>query len=119
MANKNKDLKLVKVGTVRKYMDAHFRDEISYSEAVNRINQQANKNMKAKLTFILPEDRYEYDMAVNGNKWYNVVWDMYQYLRGKTKYAPEGTHEEYIKAMYECKDELFRIIADNGLDLEA
>jgi len=38
LANKNKDLKLVKVGTVRKHMDAHFRDEISYTEAVNRIN---------------------------------------------------------------------------------
>jgi len=118
MKEKNINLKLVKVGTVRKYMDAHFRDEISYSEAVNRINEQANKNMKAKLTFILPEDRYEYDMAVNGSNWHNVAWEMYQYLRGKTKYAPEGTHEEYIKAMYECKDELFRIIADNGLDLE-
>ena len=118
MTNKNIDLKLVKVGTVRKYMDAHFRDEISYSEAVNRINKEANKNMKAKLIFDLPKDRYEHEMAVNGRKWYNVAWEMYQYLRGKTKYAPEGTHEEYLKAMYECKDELFRIIADNGVDLE-
>ena len=67
MTNKNIDLKLVKVGTVRKYMDAHFRDEISYSEAVNRINKEANKNMKAKLIFELPEDRYEYEMAVNGS----------------------------------------------------
>ncbi len=49
MTHKNINLKLVKVGTVRKYMDAHFRDEISYTEAVNRINQQANKNMRAKL----------------------------------------------------------------------
>ena len=118
MKDKNIDLKLVKVGTVRKYMDAHLRNEISYSEAVNRINEQANKNMKAKLIFDLPKDRYEHEMAVNGRKWYNVAWEMYQYLRGKTKYAPDGTHEEYIKAMYECKDELFRIINDNGLDLE-
>lgn len=74
--------------------------------------------MKAKLTFKLPEDRHEYEMAVNGSKWYNVSWDMYQYLRGKTKYASDDVQEEYIKAMYECKDELFRIINDNGLDLE-
>ena len=118
MEDKNTDLKLVKVGTVRKYMDAHYRDEISYTEAVNRINQQANKNMKAKLTFKLPEDMYEYDMAVNGSKWRNVAWEMFQYLRGNTKYASDDTHAEYIKAMYECKDELFRIIADNGVDLE-
>ena len=118
MEDKNTDLKLVKVGTVRKYMDAHYRDEISYTEAVNRINQQANKNMKAKLIFDLPEDKYEYEMASKGSNWHNVAWEMYQYLRGKTKYASDDVQEEYIKAMYECKDELFRIIADNGVDLE-
>ena len=118
MKDKNTDLKLVKVGTVRKYMDAHFRDEISYTEAVNRINQQANKNMKAKLTFDLPEEQEEFEMAINGHKWRNVAFMMFNFLRNNTKYAPEGTHEEYIKAMYECKDELFRIIADNGVDLE-
>ena len=74
--------------------------------------------MKAKLTFDLPEDRYEYDMAVNGSKWYSVAWEMFQYLRGKTKYAPDNTHEEFIKAMYECNDELMRIIRHNGVDLE-
>ena len=118
MTDKNIDLKLVKVGTVRKYMDAHLRDEISYSEAVNRINQEANKNMKAKLTFDLPEEQEEFEMAINGHKWRNVAFMMFNFFRNKTKYAPEGTHEEYIKAMYECKDELFRIIADNGVDLE-
>jgi hypothetical protein len=118
LANKNKDLKLVKVGTVRKYMDAHFRDEISYSEAVNRINKEANKNMKAKLTFDLPDYQEEFEMAVYGHKWRNVTFMMFNFLRNNTKYAPEGTHEEYLKAMYECKDELFRIMQDNGVDLE-
>ena len=121
MTDKNIDLKLVKVGTVRKYMDAHFRDEISYTEAVNRINEQANKNMrnmKAKLTFDLPEEQEEFEMAINGHKWRNVAFMMFNFFRNKTKYAPEGTHEEYLKAMYECKDELFRIISDNGVDLE-
>jgi len=118
MKDKNIDLKLVKVGTVRKYMDAHFRDEISYTEAVNRINQQANKNMKAKLTFDLPEEQEEFEMSINGHKWRNVAFMMFNFFRNNTKYAPDDTHEEYIKAMYECKDELFRIIADNGVDLE-
>lgn len=38
-----RNLKLVKVATVRKHMDAHFRGEISYTEAVNRINEDANQ----------------------------------------------------------------------------
>lgn len=118
MEDKNTDLKLVKVGTVRKYMDAHYRDEISYTEAVNRINQQANKNMKAKLTFKLPEDRHEYEMAVNGSKWYNVSWDMYQYLRQMTKYVADDTHEEFLKAMHQCKDEFIQIMGENGVDFD-
>ena len=74
--------------------------------------------MKAKLTFKLPEDRYEYDMAVNGSNWHHVAWEMYQFLRSKTKYAPDDIHEEYIKAMHECKDELHRIMDENGVDLD-
>jgi hypothetical protein len=74
--------------------------------------------MKAKLTFKLPKDRYEYDMAVNGSNWYNVAWEMYQFLRGKTKYAPDDAHDEYIKAMNDCKDELFRIMNENNVDFD-
>lgn len=37
--------KLIKVATVRKHMDAHLRGEISYTEAVNRINEDANKEL--------------------------------------------------------------------------
>ena len=37
------NLKLVKVANVRRHMDAHFRGKISYTEAVNRINEDANK----------------------------------------------------------------------------
>ena len=74
--------------------------------------------MKAKLTFDLPEDRYEYDMAVNGSKWRNVAWDMYQYLRQMTKYVADDTHEEFLKAMYQCKDEFIQIMGENGVDLD-
>ena len=74
--------------------------------------------MKAKLTFKLPEDRYEYDKAVNGSKWYNVSWDMYQYLRQMTKYVADDTHEEFLKAMYQCKDEFIQIMGENGVDLD-
>ena len=74
--------------------------------------------MKAKLTFKLPKDKYEYEMAIKGKAWHNVAWEMFQYLRGNTKYASDDTHAEYIKAMYECKDKLFEIMQDNGVDLE-
>ena len=74
--------------------------------------------MKAKLIFKLPEEKYEYRMATKGSNWYNVAWDMYQYLRSNTKYAPDDAHDEYIKAMQECKDELFRIMDENSVDFD-
>ena len=74
--------------------------------------------MKAKLTFTLPKERYEYDMAVNGSSWHNVVYEMYQYIRGKVKYAPDDVHEQYTKAMADCKDELFKIMNDNNVDFD-
>lgn len=74
--------------------------------------------MKAKLIYDLPEDKYEYDMAVNGSNWHHVAWEMYQYLRGKTKYAPDDVHDQYIEAMNDCKNELFRIMQENNVDLD-
>lgn len=40
------DLKLVNIATVRQHMDAHFRDEISYSRAVELINRDANEHLR-------------------------------------------------------------------------
>ena len=74
--------------------------------------------MKAKLIFKLPDEKYEYRMATKGINWYNVAWDMYQYLRSNTKYAPDDAHDEYLKAMQECKDELFRIMDENNVDFD-
>jgi hypothetical protein len=53
--------------------------------------------MKATLEFNLPEDQSEYDMAINGQKFYTVIWDMKQHLRGKVKHGdlPEGEHKAY------------------------
>ena len=74
--------------------------------------------MKAKLIFDLPQDRYEYDMAMKGSDWYNVAWEMYQYLRGNTKYPSDDVHDEYIQAMSDCKDKLFEIMRENGVDFD-
>ena len=74
--------------------------------------------MKAKLTFDLPDYQEEFDMAINGHKWRNVAFMMFNYLRNKVKYAPDDVHEQYTQAMADSKDELFRIMNENGVDLE-
>ena len=39
------DLKLVKIASVREHMDSYYRGEISYSKAVDLINDDANKQL--------------------------------------------------------------------------
>ena len=74
--------------------------------------------MKAKLTFELPEEQEEFREAFNGHKWRNVAFMMFNYLRNNTKYAPDDIDKRYLQAMHECKDELFRIMSENGVDLD-
>ena len=57
-----KNLKLVKVASVRKHMDAHFKGEISYTEAVNRINEDANKALNM-LDVVVPSEQLPCDVC--------------------------------------------------------
>ena len=48
--------------------------------------------MKATLTFNLPEDNQEFKLATKASDWWNVCWQMDQWLRKKYKYMSD---EEY------------------------
>ena len=69
--------------------------------------------MKAKLIFDLPDYQEEFEMAVNGHKWRNVAFMMFNFLRNNTKYAPEGTHDEYEKLDKEYINNIYRIIKNH------
>jgi hypothetical protein len=55
--------------------------------------------MEAILKFNLPEERPEFELAVDASKWYSVCWDMDQYLRSQTKYAPDDMPDEVYKTL--------------------
>jgi hypothetical protein len=74
--------------------------------------------MKAKLEFNLPEDGEDFTNAVNGTKWKIAMWDLDQWLRSQTKYAPDTMSDDTYKALESCRDELRRIVGDSNLDLE-
>ena len=74
--------------------------------------------MEAILKFNLPDDQAEFNSAVNGSKWQVAMWELDNYLRTNTKYAPDSYHEEKIKALYETRDELCRIISSYNLEFE-
>jgi hypothetical protein len=46
------------------------------------------------------------------------MWEVDQYLRTQTKYAPDTMPEEVYKALSETRDELHRILNENKLNLD-
>ena len=75
--------------------------------------------MKATLEFNLPEDQQEFNLATKGSNWWNVCWDMDQWLRAQYKYMPD---EKYSKDKYdtyvEARDKLFELMQENGVSLD-
>lgn len=74
--------------------------------------------MKAILEYNLPEDQEDFQLAVNAAKWHSVCWDMDQYLRSNTKYAPDSMSEERYIAYQECRDKLHLLMNEQGLSLD-
>ena len=75
--------------------------------------------MKAILEFNLPEDKQDFNFATQGGDWWNVCWEMDQWLRAQYKYMPD---EEYSKDKYEtyekCRDKLLELITENNLNID-
>ena len=74
--------------------------------------------MKAILKFDLPDDQDEYVMATQASAMHSVLWDMDQWLRSQTKYAPDDMSEDTFKAFELCREQLREIVYDNGLIFE-
>ena len=75
--------------------------------------------MKATLEFNLPEDQQEFNFATKGSNWWNVCWDMDQWLRTQYKYMPDAEYsEDKYNAYYEARLKLNEIINENGVNLE-
>lgn len=74
--------------------------------------------MKAILEFNLPDDQHEYAMATQGSAMHSVLWDMDQWLRRQTKYAPDDMSEDTYKAFELCREQLREFIDDNNISLD-
>jgi len=73
--------------------------------------------MKATIEFNLPEEQDDFDMFNQASNMHNALWEMTQWLRNNTKYAPDNTSEDTIKAFYECQDKLRDVINENNINL--
>ena len=50
--------------------------------------------MTATLTFDLSEDQHSFDCAINGNKYYDILFEIKEHLRSLEKYS-DLTPEQY------------------------
>ena len=75
--------------------------------------------MKAILKFNLPDDQHEYAMATQGSAMHSMLWDMDQWLRSQTKYAPDDMSEDTFKAFELCREQLHVFLNENNINLEA
>ena len=71
--------------------------------------------MKAKLTFNLPEDQAEFDLAVQGSKMYVALWDISQELRTLWKY--EELSDEEWKMVERIRNKFYEILDENQIKL--
>jgi len=74
--------------------------------------------MKAILEFNLPEDNNEFEEAVNGWKWSLAMWELDQYLRTNTKYAPDSQPQEVYDALIAAREKLFEIMRESDLSFK-
>ena len=72
---------------------------------------------KATLEYNLPEEQDEFELAANAGKYYSVLWDIDQYMRNKVKYASDDTPELYREAIQMVRDELWKLLNENNIDL--
>lgn len=72
--------------------------------------------VKAILEFNLPEDQNEFDMALKGSDWHNMVWDLDNYLRTEIKYNLH-LNDVQTTELQKVRDKLYDLLNRNNLQL--
>jgi len=76
--------------------------------------------MKAILEFDLdnPDDQSAHMRAVQALDMAICLWDIDQYLRAQTKYAPDSMPQEAYDALSEAREKFYQILNERGIDLD-
>lgn len=74
----------------------------------------------ATLTFNLDdhEDQTAHLRCIKATKMATVLWDIDQYLRAQTKYAPDSMPPEVYEALLQTREELRVMMVEAGVDLD-
>lgn len=71
--------------------------------------------MKARLTFNLPDEQHDFDVAIQGSKMYSALWDISQELRRLWKY--EELSEEQFEMVERIRDSFHSILQEHNVNL--
>ena len=74
--------------------------------------------MKAILEFNLPDDQQDFNLAVNAMKFWDVLYELDQELRSKTKYAPDDLPQDKYDTYQEVRDLLYELMSNNSISLD-
>lgn len=74
--------------------------------------------MQATLTYQLPEEKEEFELATNAVKWMSVSHEMAEYLRQQLKYHSEKYTDEEYKVLEQVRKKLQDLIEEEGLTLD-
>jgi len=74
--------------------------------------------MKAILEFNLPDDQTEFDLAISSNKFWNVLYELDQELRTKTKYASDDLPQDKYDAYQEVRNLLRELMSENNISFD-
>jgi hypothetical protein len=72
--------------------------------------------MKARLTFNLPEDKYEWENAMRADAMFCALWDLSQELRTLWKY--EELSEEEWNMVERIRDKFYEILSEHNINLD-
>lgn len=82
------------------------------------LSQKQLRMPKVKMEFNLPDEEVEFNMSVNGRKMHLVLWEMDQWLRANTKYAPDGMSEDTYSAYEKCREKLRELMMEENISFD-
>lgn len=72
--------------------------------------------MQAILTFNLPDDQHEYEIATQAPKVQSFLWDFSQQLRSWYKYHHD--FKDADDALNKIRDEFYRLLNAHNIDID-
>ena len=73
--------------------------------------------MQATLTYNLPDDQAEFELATNASKWFSFAHALEQHLRSEWKYNEATYTEDQYKVLEQIREKFYELLDEEGLKL--